>query len=232
MSYILEALKKAEQQRELGRVPGIDSVHEQAHGGARGRWLWVVTGVLILNAAVLLVLFWPDQRQDVGVDAAIELEPARQTAAYQAAAISERRESSAAAQVEEREAPNEVSVQPQLSAQTLNELRQPGEVASPVALDDAAIPHPAREPAAKPDTAAQLPVWPQIPAYLFEQLSGSLRLDVHVFASEPAERFVLINLKKYHQGQQLQEGPRLDAITAEGVILSFGGERFRLQAQQ
>ena len=28
MSYILEALKKSEQQREIGRVPGITSVHD------------------------------------------------------------------------------------------------------------------------------------------------------------------------------------------------------------
>jgi hypothetical protein len=38
-------------------------------------------------------------------------------------------------------------------------------------------------------------------------------------------------MKKYHQGQQLQEGPRLDEITADGVILSLRGEKFRLQAQ-
>ena len=85
---------------------------------------------------------------------------------------------------------------------------------------------------ARPDEAGNIPVWPQIPVYLFEQLTGSLRLDVHVFASQPAERFVLINMKRYYQGQQLQEGPRLDEITADGVILSFRGERFRLQAQQ
>ena len=77
----------------------------------------------------------------------------------------------------------------------------------------------------------KIPTWPQIPGYLFDQLNGGLRLDVHVFATQPAERFVLINMKKYHQGQQLQEGPRLDEITADGVILSLRGEKFRLQAQ-
>jgi general secretion pathway protein B len=79
--------------------------------------------------------------------------------------------------------------------------------------------------------AVKIPTWPQIPGDLLEQLSGGLRLDVHVFATQPADRFVLINMKKYHQGQQLQEGPRLDEITADGVILTLRGEKFRLQAQ-
>jgi general secretion pathway protein B len=76
-----------------------------------------------------------------------------------------------------------------------------------------------------------LPVWPQIPTQLFEQLNGSLRLDVHVFSDQPQKSFVLINMKKYKQGEKLQEGPQLDEITSEGVILSFHGQRFRVQAK-
>ncbi|MGB5538108.1 MAG: general secretion pathway protein GspB, partial [Thiogranum sp.] len=85
-------------------------------------------------------------------------------------------------------------------------------------------------PAVKADAPA-LPVWPQIPTHLFQQLSGNLRLDVHVFSDQPQKSFVLINMRKYRQGEKLQEGPQLDEITAEGVILSFSGQRFRLQAQ-
>ncbi|MEA2080737.1 MAG: general secretion pathway protein GspB, partial [Pseudomonadota bacterium] len=76
-----------------------------------------------------------------------------------------------------------------------------------------------------------LPVWPQIPSHLFQQLSASLRLDVHVFSDQPQKSFVLINMQKYRGGEKLQEGPQLDEITPEGVILSFRGQRFRLQAQ-
>jgi len=79
--------------------------------------------------------------------------------------------------------------------------------------------------------APELPVWPQIPTHLFQQLSGSLRLDVHVFSDQPQKSFVLINMRKYRQGEKLQEGAQLDEITPEGVILSFSGQRFKLQAQ-
>lgn len=231
MSYILEALKKAEQQRGLGRVPGLGSVHEQARGGARRRWLWGITGLLILNAAVLLVMFWPDQRRDIRVDAP-PVQPPRQAAAHHPEGISEQPRSSRAVQAEDQEPARDLAVQPRSVAPTPDLRRQQRALHSPVAADDAEIPARPQETRARPGEAGNIPVWPQIPVYLFEQLTGSLRLDVHVFASQPAERFVLINMKKYHQGQQLQEGPRLDEITADGVILSFRGERFRLQAQQ
>ena len=76
-----------------------------------------------------------------------------------------------------------------------------------------------------------LPVWPQVPTGIFEQLHGNLRLDVHVFSEKPRDRFVLINLQKYHEGEQLQEEPVVDAITAEGVVLSMQGQQFLLRAQ-
>jgi general secretion pathway protein B len=76
-----------------------------------------------------------------------------------------------------------------------------------------------------------LPVWPQIPGHLFQQFKGGIRLDVHVYSDAPQDRFVLVNMQKYRAGDQLQEGPLLDEITLEGVILSFQGQQFRVLAQ-
>ena len=60
MSYILEALKKSEQQREIGRVPGITSVHENTAKSVTGKWLWLIAGILLLNAGLLVFLLWPE----------------------------------------------------------------------------------------------------------------------------------------------------------------------------
>ena len=65
MSYILEALKKAEHQREIGRVPHIDSEHEPAAVGLSPRWTTIVVLILLINAGLMVVLFWPDDATDV-----------------------------------------------------------------------------------------------------------------------------------------------------------------------
>jgi general secretion pathway protein B len=63
------------------------------------------------------------------------------------------------------------------------------------------------------------------------QALPELHLDVHVFATRPAERFVYVNMRKYHEGSTLQEGPAIERIRRDGVILSYQGLRFLLPRQ-
>ena len=56
-----------------------------------------------------------------------------------------------------------------------------------------------------------------------------LRLDLHVFAAKPADRFVFINMRKLREGESLPEGVRVETITLHGVELSYRGRRFTLE---
>lgn len=216
MSYILEALRKAEQQRELGRVPGIASDHDAKSAGRQRWWLWAL--VFAVNAAVLAaVFFWMiDLNTEQPLQAVAELPvPAPET-------------------------PRPLMHQPIEQAQAPEPVPRPMTTPDPVTVNVPEAPvHPIKvepppqqhPPSGAPSQPLALPVWPQIPGHVFEQLNSGLHLDVHVYSDQPQDRFVLLNLRKYHEGDELQEGPRLDEITPEGVILSFRGERFRVQRQ-
>lgn len=72
-----------------------------------------------------------------------------------------------------------------------------------------------------------------LPSYEEIVLSGrvqlpSLHLDIHVYAAAPERRFVFINNRKYRQGEQLDEGGRVERITPLGAVLNFRGHRFEL----
>ena len=54
------------------------------------------------------------------------------------------------------------------------------------------------------------------------------RPDVHVYDPDPGQRFVLIEFRKYREGDALPDGSVLERITADGMILDFNGERYRL----
>ena len=63
------------------------------------------------------------------------------------------------------------------------------------------------------------------------QLSGvitlpPIRIDIHVYSPEVDKRFVFINMKKYREGATLDDGPVLERIAPEGVILSQRGSTF------
>lgn len=241
MSYILDALKKAEHEREIGRVPGIGSEHEQALLAGSRRWMWLLLGVLLINAVLLVFALWPKSPQVRQVSVAPPSGPPASLPAT----------------------PAELAGPPASAAPVLHEPRQPLQSVRPAG---AAVSQPAPEtvrplpplpvaakppedehaaadasvvpmevlPRAAPAPASvdnNLPVWPELSAQLLGEINSSLHLDVHVYSETPQERFVLINMRNYHEGERLQEGPVVDAITPGGVILSFRGQRFRMQAQ-
>ena len=57
---------------------------------------------------------------------------------------------------------------------------------------------------------------------------ADLHLDIHVYSDEPAERFVFINMVRHREKSRLAEGPIVQEITPEGVILDYRGTRFLL----
>jgi general secretion pathway protein B len=235
MSYILEALKKSEQQREIGRVPGITSVHENTAKSVTGKWLWLIVGILLLNAGLLVFLLWPESEPATMSAPVRKPVPVRRDRPTVAPVVSQppalehpvphAAQTTRIAPVSEPPAPEPVKTE--TAAKPV--LQEPV-MAAAVLPAQPQVEQPPR-PAAVKAVPPALPVWPQIPTQLFQQLSGGLRLDVHVFSDQPQKSFVLINMRKYRQGEKLQEGPQLDEITPEGVILSFSGQRFRLQAQ-
>ena len=58
-----------------------------------------------------------------------------------------------------------------------------------------------------------------------------LRLDLHVYAERRADRYALINMHKVHEGDVLPEGPRVLQIFHDGVALSYRGKQFMLRPQ-
>jgi general secretion pathway protein B len=56
-----------------------------------------------------------------------------------------------------------------------------------------------------------------------------LRLDLHVYAVDPAQRFVFINMRKLREGESLPEGVRVERITPTGAQLSYRGTPFSIE---
>jgi general secretion pathway protein B len=68
----------------------------------------------------------------------------------------------------------------------------------------------------------------------YAELGGSmpeLRLDLHVYASNPAERYAFINMHKVREGDTTPEGVQVKEITREGVVLDYRGTEFILGHQ-
>jgi len=229
MSYILEALKKAEQERDVGAVPNLATPHEVEHPPARSyRWLWVVAALLSINV-VLVVLLLQDRDAEVAVTAQAPPEP-RPPLAGDGPAQPIRQ----AGEIAISEAPvPERTVLPHnersLPAGELVVLPEPADL-----QNSRPLPVPEEELDERTDAVAaaedisRLPSWYELPQEFRNRLDLP-RLDLHAYSEEPQNRFILVNLKKYREGERLESGLVLEEILPDGMVMSYQGERFLVE---
>ncbi len=216
MSYILDALKKSEAERLRRDTPGFADVPQQARAARTPRWIWLVGALLLVNAIVVSALLLRPR----------EAPPAAQDGAAAAAAVD-----FPAAAVRADAPPAAASAPPASSITTPGADRGKRSPAAPAA--DPGRPPPAVRPAA-PVAPAPPPAPATLPRTFMElRADGTLslpdlHLDIHVYSSRPAERFVFVNMSKYREQESLAEGPLVREINAEGVILEYRGTVFLL----
>lgn len=212
MSFILDALRKSEHERQRSALPGLSQVPQATPVAHLPRWALVVIGVLAVSVLALGGAWWQSTRA-----------PADSTVA--AAPTVQRR-------VELPPAPPAPELRPSATTRTPSQttLSPP----SQTALAAAATPSPeATEPSfAAPSSqqpAADSAMLPSAAALAARGIAlPPLRLELHAFSEQPRDRFVFINGRKYVEGERLIEGPQLVSIEPRGAVLSHGGQRFRL----
>ena len=97
-------------------------------------------------------------------------------------------------------------------------------------LQPPAEPRKPAETASPPNPYADLPVYWQMP-HDFRAQVPKLKLAVHVFSPENAGRFVIIDRRRYREGDEVSDGMMLEAILPNGVVFDFQGQRFRMEHQ-
>jgi general secretion pathway protein B len=214
MSFILDALKKSETERQQQTGAEFSSVPSSSDDPPSMKWLWILIGLLAVNMAVLLGILL---RPDAPAPALAELPtPAVETVPAQPSAGPSFEEQVAVAR--EQQAEKEIA-----AAEVLAEIPQE----SVLAADPA--------PAASTTTAAPRPVR-RVQTFDEVRMRGSLQvpdlhLDIHVYSEVPDQRFVFINMVKHREQSRLDEGPVVSEITPEGVILDYQGTSFLLSRQ-
>ncbi len=219
MSFILDALKKSESERQGRSGADFASIPAGTSTPRRNFWLWLTGLLLAVNLAVLLGILLrpaPDGAPTVPatagtVSAPIESRapavppPAPAPAASGAGGFAEQLASAREARADLPAAPGPATAGP-----------APAEAAEPVARVAAAP-----RPAARLSTIDEL------------RLDGrvdlpELRVDLHVYSEQPADRFVFINMNKYRENARLKEGPVVREIRPDGIALEHNGRVFLL----
>jgi general secretion pathway protein B len=208
MSFILEALKKSERERQQGQPPDLFAVHGeapafQAPPGRHPRvLLWAGLCTLIVDLGGGYLWFGGGTTVDKKLESIAKNElaaPAKPPAAA-----------------------TRPAAEPAVA---------PAPAEKPIVLpaaESAAEPegHFARESAAPPASAAptkgRITIRPELP---------TLRFSGHTYSEERSRRMIMVNNRILREGDWIDGKIRLEEITWEGVILDHQGVQLKVKTQ-
>jgi general secretion pathway protein B len=218
VSYILDALRKSDQQRQHGAAPTLQSTHIVPRASGRpAYWIYGVLGTLLIGAGMAIGWLRPWQLE-------------------QPASIAE----PISPKISGSEAP-QIATAPPLPTQSVLTPETP--VPAPVS----AQPHPSPLGAAahakaamrSPDVQAANAADPARSAPELKVLAMSelppaiqqeippMSISVHAYSPRPGDRIVGINDRLLREGGTVPPGLTLDEITPDGMVFSYKGYRFR-----
>lgn len=255
MSYILDALKKAERERDIKQVPTLMAAH--LPGIQHSKRPWVIFGALALcaGAAIWLLLllqrtmnapepsltageYSPDPKE-------LELSPSGATASSAMPATPEiPSEKSAGPETVAPRAIVPAAPRNFPAAKTIDSERRQqmaewmaaaarqreddSEDNPPLEMMDSTQPRvrtPGRTTKAEMSTAEE----PRDKPATLKEVLSEMTLSILLYDEDKAGRMVFINGRKYIEGDLIESDYLLENITLEGAVLSYRGERALLR---
>ena len=217
MSYILDALKKSEQERGHGHTPGIQTVHSSSLNYGREKntyWPYILISVAILNL-IAIVYYMTDKNSNTEIQTTETVHSATNN----------------------KVSANNNTITPvpttSLPAVTINKPPAATSISSHTTEVERPMPNPvaAATPAKeKPDNTlkAYKPADIQRTVIDYHDLPESTKqelpaiiISAHVYSSNPLQRSIVINNNFMEEGEYFIDGLILDEITTDGAIFSY-----------
>ncbi|MYN05325.1 GspB domain-containing protein [Pseudoduganella sp. DS3] len=246
MSYILEALKKAQAERQIGSTPTIHAptLASAPQGQSRSSHrtpvivAMVLMGAAIAGLATMLVRQQPSVAQPpaAALDASVAAPPAQAGLTTQAAAPP------AAVAVQAEIPAPAAAVEPEAVA------KAPPVAAAPSSASASAPAVPAKDAAAasaaraiEAPAAAPAPAAPPAPAPLEEHIQSlqdlpepiqraipQIALGGYMYSKNPADRLLLIDKVLRKEGEEVAPGLLLERLQPKQAVFRFRGYRYKV----
>ncbi|HSQ03709.1 MAG TPA: general secretion pathway protein GspB, partial [Burkholderiales bacterium] len=235
MSFILDALRKSDQQRQRGAPPTLRSAQLMSAPPREPRAAWIYAVLAVVLAAAAFTIGWlrPWQTESPVIQAGPvapqtgdakpgePMIPTRAVVAQAPAELSPSQQSSVAPDVQARDAspPKHEAVGTaktdtphSATARSAESPRRTRE--KPV---ETVKPAPAQEEKAVPLA--------ELPAAIRQELP-QMTITVHAYSRTPKDRLVGVNDKLLHEGESFSSDLVLERITSDGMIFNYKGTRF------
>jgi len=238
MSYILDALKKSDQQRRRGATPTLLTTPMTETASRQPSVLWYgLLALGLVGAGIAIGSFSPREpthalpaKESVTATQSSDSNTGRETPAFrpapsQIAGNPELRVKRSASGTRHPPIPTSAVIKHDESSRPRTKAQHtprkvvasvPKEAASPPSRSKSTQPALA-EPRVMPMSELPLSIQRELP---------TMSISAHAYSSQPKDRLVSINDQLLREGASLAPGLRLEEITPDGMIFSYKGYRF------
>ncbi|MFA6161853.1 MAG: general secretion pathway protein GspB [Methylobacter sp.] len=254
MSFILNALRKSEQERQALQSESVNDriflPQPQQNRSKTAKFIafLVVSNVLIIACIVWFVLNNSTPKPDTTAKTISEPLSAQETKVEikaiaksaqpeRPAKKAESETTSIADWVDEEKpepAPARLPVNPVITKKTAADpVKQPAVAAKP-AQPIQATPPIITPVNVQPEAPETIPVKQDIPLlsdlpFEFRQTVPKFTINVFVYSQQPEERFVMIDMVKYKPGQQIKDVMMLKEILPDSLVVDYQNRTFKIE---
>ena len=254
MSYILNALRKSEQDRQAQETSNPEITILETLPKNNSKISWLVFSLIFINILVLIFFIFlnPGQQPTTTESKTPSLTAAKKTKTVSKTELPKQKPVAAKPDLASKKA----SPTPNQQASISKMLKQPHSVTKRVPKRavknvatitrkiNSAEPYTSRPPAAEnkpitvdqpparvsnePDTSKEIPFLQNMPP-AFRRNVPDLNINVFVYAKNPDERFVIIDMKKYRTGQETTNGLEIKEINSNSLTLRYQNRTFKIK---
>lgn len=228
MSYILDALKKSEQERGNGNIPGVQTVHSSSLNYRSEKisyWPYILITAVLLNIALVIYFIFDKDKPVI-----------EQTAISQKAVTKSSPENKITASGVQTTIAKDTTEQALITTLSSEEELESDNLEQPPALTHISTSESERPAAATISTgrtsaprkvAAENDItdFYNLPESIKKQLP-TITISAHVYSSNPLQRSIVINNNFMEEGEYVLDNLILHEITASGAIFNYHGTLF------
>ena len=243
MSYILDALKKAESQRQSGTLPNLSTqpVPAPLPGRRPALWTKLAAGSVLAAAALALagVAWFGPWHKRPAPDGAVIPAPAVPAPAPAPASVPAPAPAAAAAvpvaspvpaaPAAEPQAPQVLPMAPRPAAGALRLRPKAGSQPAEQFLSQPAAalePEPAASPAPLP-ARLRVVAWKDLPEDIRKQIP-EISIGGYIYSDIAADRVLMVNRESYREGDEVAPGLTLEKILPGDAVFNYMGYRYRV----
>jgi general secretion pathway protein B len=215
MSYILDALKKAEKERQRGTVPDVLTVQETSTWKTKNHrlLLYISLSLLLINVSVFILwtTFSPVKIQGLAPKTTAEKHSELKIVIDDKVSAPKQNQNAISIQVEQ-------NAHLQKKADKTSQQSQSKNIVSDISQNNTD----------KSIKDKRIFDFDELPASVRQGIP-SMSMSVHYYSDIPSSRIININGRTLKEGQELAAGLRLEEITQEGAIFSYQDSLFRIE---